>query len=178
MRISYTGRQMEITPDLRTFTEKRLQKLSRLLRDRLDVHVVLTAEKHRRAAEITLKFRDHVLVALEETSEAQESIGRALVKLERQALRFFEKRRSQKRRPRPTSSIRMNVLARSRQDHRALEVLRTERIPIEPLTVEDAVLADDLKERGVVVFRNPETGRVNVLYRRADGNLSLIEPGP
>lgn len=178
MRISYTGRQMEITPDLRDFTEKRLQKLSRLLRDRLDVHVVLTAEKHRRAAEITLKFRDHVLVALEETSEAQESIGRALVKLERQALRFFEKRRSRKRRHRPTSSIRMNVLARSRQNHRALEVLRTERIPIEPLTVEDAVVADDLKERGVVVFRNPETGRVNVLYRRADGNLSLIEPGP
>jgi len=177
MRISYTGRQMEITPTLRAFTEKRLLKLSRLLRDRLDVHVVLTAEKHRRAAEITLKFRDHVLVALEETSEAKESIGRALLKLERQALRFFEKRRSRKRR-RPSSSARMNVLARSRQDHRAREVLRTERVPIEPLSVEDAVVAEELKERGVVVFRNPETGRVNVLYRRADGNLSLIEPGP
>src|SRR5207247_5540833 len=118
MRISYTGRQMAITHTLRGVTEKRLLKLSRLLRDRPDVHVVLTAEKHRRVAEITLKFRDHVLVALEETSEAKESIGRALVKLERQALRFFEKRRSLKRRHRPTSSIRMNVLAGSRQDHR------------------------------------------------------------
>jgi ribosome hibernation promoting factor len=178
MRISYTGRQMEITPALRAFTEKRLQKLSRLLRDRLDVHAVVTAEKHRRIAEITLKFRDHVLVAVGETSAAEESIGRALLKLERQALRFFEKRRSRKRRHRPSSSIRMRVLARGQQNHQPREVLRTDRIPIEPLSVENAVVGDELKERGVVVFRNPETGRVNVLYRRPDGNLGLIEPGP
>lgn len=178
MRISYTGRQIEISPAVRAFTEKRLRKLSRLYRDRLDVHVVATAEKHRRAAEITLKFRDHVLVAVEETSEVKESIGRALLKLERQSVRLFEKRRSRKRRHLPSSSIRMNVLARSRGDHRPREVLRTDRIRIEARTVEEAVVADDLKQRGVVVFRNPETGRVNVLYRRPDGNLSLIEPGP
>ncbi len=177
MQIRYTGRQMEITPDLRAFTEKRLQKLSRLLGDRLDAHVVATAEKHRRITEITLKFRDHVLVAVEETPEVKESVGRAVVKLEKQALRFFEKRRSQKRRHRPSSSIRLNVLARSRHDHQARRVLKSEQVPIEPLSVEEAVGADDLKDRGVVVFRNPETGRVNVLYRRPDGNLSLIEPG-
>jgi len=177
MQIRYTGRQMDITPALRAFTEKRLQKLSRLLGDRLDVHVVARAEKHRCITEITLKFRDHVLVAVEETLEAQESVGRALIKLEKQALRFFEKRRSQNRRQRPSSSIPLHVLARARQNHRARQVLKTERVLVEPLTVEEAVVADDLKDRGVVVFRNPETGRVNVLYRRPDGNLSLIEPG-
>ncbi len=177
MEIRYTGRQLEITPDLRAFTEKRLQKLGRLLGERLDVHVVATAEKHRRITEITAKFRNHTLVAVEETPEVKDSIGRAVVKLEKQALRFFEKRRSQKRRHRPSSSIRLNVLARARTDHHSRQVLKSEQIPIEPLTVEEAVVTDDLKHRGVVVFRNPETGRVNVLYRRPDGNLSLIEPG-
>jgi len=56
------------------------------------------------------------------------------------------------------------------------QVLETERIPIKPLTVDEAVGALDLKRRGVVVFRNLETERVNVLYRREDGNLGLIEP--
>jgi ribosome hibernation promoting factor len=177
MQIRYTGRQLDITPALRAFTEKRLQKISRLLGDRLDVHVVVGAEKHRRTTEITLKFRSHALVAVEETADVEDSVGRALAKLEKQAVRLFEKRRSQKRRHRPSSSIRLNVLARSRVDHRARQVLTTEHIPIQPLTVEEAVVADDLKDRGVVVFRNPETGRVNVLYRRPDGDLSLIEPG-
>jgi ribosome hibernation promoting factor len=177
MPIRYTGRQLDITPALRAFTEKRLQKISRLLGDRLDVHVVARAEKHRRTTEITLKFRDHVLVAVEETPDVEDSVGRALAKLEKQALRLFEKRRSQKRRHRPSSSIRLNVLARSREDHQARQVLTTEKMAIQPLSVEEAVVADDLKDRGVVVFRNPETGRVNVLYRRPDGDLSLIEPG-
>lgn len=177
MQIRYTGRQLDITPSLRAFTEKRLRKITRLLGDRLDVHVVVRAEKHRRAAEITLKFRDHVLVAVAETADVEDSVGAALAKIEKQAVRLFEKRRSQKRRHRPSSSIRLNVLARSRQDHGSRQVLKTEQIPIQPLTVEEAVVAGDLKDRGVVVFRNPHTGRVNVLYRRPDGDLNLIEPG-
>ena len=71
MGIDFTGRQMEVTPDLRQYTEERLRKLSRLLAEiEFDVHVILTAEKHRRMAEITLKFRDQTLVGFEETTDA------------------------------------------------------------------------------------------------------------
>lgn len=52
MQIDFTGRQMEVSPDLRRYTEERLRKLTRLLRDRFDIHVILTAEKHRRTAEV------------------------------------------------------------------------------------------------------------------------------
>ena len=92
MRIDFTGRQMEVSPDLRLYTEERLRKLTRLLHDHFDIHVILTAEKHRRIAEITLKFRDHVLVGIEETGDARSSINGALGKLERQAVRFLARR--------------------------------------------------------------------------------------
>ena len=62
MRIDFTGRQTEVSPELRRYTEERLGKLTRLLRDRFQLHVILTAEKHRRIAEITLKFRYDYLV--------------------------------------------------------------------------------------------------------------------
>jgi len=77
MQIDYTGRQMEITPDLRQYTEERLQKFSRLLQDRWHTHVTLTAQRHRRVAEIRLKVRDHVLVGIAETADARDSINGA-----------------------------------------------------------------------------------------------------
>ena len=178
MRIDFTGRQIEITPDLRQYTEERLRKLTRILRDGYDVHVILTAEKHRRIAEITLKFRDHILVGMQETADARTSLNGALDKLERQAVRWLERRRTRKRRPKPTSVILVNILGVERADHKERRVLETERIPIKPMTIDEAIEALDMAHAGVVVFRNPETERVNVLYQRPDGNLGLIEPEP
>lgn len=176
MRIDFTGRQMEVTSDLRQYTEERLQTFTRLLQDRWHVHVILTAEKHRRIAEITLKVRDQMLVGIEETADARSSIAGALDKLKRQAVRLVDRRRSRKRRPRPAAAVLLNILRSGRTDHEDRQVLETERIPIKPLTIGEAVGALDSMRQGVVVFRNSETERVNVLYRRGDGHLGLIEP--
>ena len=97
MEIEFTGRQMEVTPDLRQYTEERLTKVVRLLRDRCAFHVILTAERHLRIAEVTLKFRDHSLVGIANTPDPRSSINTALDKVERQVVRLLEKRRTGKR---------------------------------------------------------------------------------
>lgn len=178
MQIEYTGRQIEITPDLRQYTEERLSKVARLLRDRCSLHVILTAERHLRIAEITLKFRDHSLVGIDQTPDARSSINGALDKVERQVLRLLERLRTRKRRPKPAAAILLNVLAPERTDHLEREALETERIAIKPLSIEEAIESAELSRRGAVVFRNSETERVNVIYRRPDGKLALIEPEP
>jgi ribosome hibernation promoting factor len=169
---------MEITPALRKYTEGHMRKLTRVLRDRFGAHVILTAEKHRRIAEITLKFRDRTLVGVEETSDVLTSINGAINKLTRQALRSLERKRTRKRRPKPASAILLNVLGPGRADHEGRQVLQTERIAIKPLTIQDAIeeLESARARSDIVVFHNPETERLNVLYRRHDGNLGLIEP--
>ena len=139
MRIEFTGRQMEVGPDLRHYTEERLRKLMRLLRDRFDIHVILTAEKHRRLAEITLKFRNQSWWASRRPATRARSINGALDKLERQAVRLLARRRARKRRPKPTSVVLFNVLKSERVDHEVYRVLETERFPIKPLTVEEAI---------------------------------------
>jgi len=176
MQIDFTGRQLEITPELRQYTQERLRKLTRIVRDGYDVHVILTAERHRRIAEVTLKFRDRALVAVHETNDARASIGGALDKVERQVVRYLERRRTRKRRPRPTTTILLNVLGKERVDHRELRILETERIPIKPMTIEEAMDAVEQSGSGAVVFRNLHSQRVNVVYRRPDGRLGLIEP--
>jgi putative sigma-54 modulation protein len=177
MQIDFTGRQIEITPDLRQYTEERLGKVSRLLRDRGSVHVILTAERHLRIAEITLNFRDASFVGIEQTADPRLSISGAFDKVERQVVKSLERRRTRKRRPKPTSAILLNVLRPERVE-RDDEPLETEHLPIKPLSVEEAVESAELVRRGAVVFRNSETERVNVIYRRPDGKLALIEPEP
>ena len=174
MQVEYTGRQLEITPDLRDYAEKRLRKLTRVLRDRCDIKAILTAEKHRRIAELTLNFRDHTLVGVEETADILTSINGAIDKLERQAVKLMERKRERKRRPPATQVVLVNVLRSGHEDdHRVLE---TERVAIKPLSIEEAIDALDGHRSGIVVFRNTESERVNVIYRRHDGNLALIEP--
>lgn len=178
MQIEYTGRQIDVTPDLRQYTEERLNKVTRLLRDRCTLHVILTAERHLRIAEMTLKFRDHALVGIDETADARSSINGALDKIEKQVVRLLERKRTRKRRPKPATGILLNVLAPVRTDHLEREALETERISIKPLSLEEAIDSKELAMRGAVVFRNSETERVNVIYRRPDGKLGLIEPEP
>ena len=178
MQVEYTGRQIDVTPDLRQYTEERLNKVTRLLRDRCTLHVILTAERHLRIAEMTLKFRDHALVGIDQTADARSSINGALDKIEKQVVRLLERKRARKRRPKPATSILVNILAPERTDHLEREALETEHIAIKPLSVEEAIESKELAMRGAVVFRNSETERVNVIYRRPDGRLGLIEPEP
>ncbi len=178
MRIEYTGRQTEVTQDLREYTEEHLGKLNRVLRDHCSVHVILAAAKHRRIAEITAQWRDRTLVAIEETRDYRSSIKGALDKLERQAVRLPARLRTKKRRAAPTSVVTLNVMMPERVAHEDRKIVATRRIPIEPLTLEEAVDSLEADSSGLAVFRNVMTDRVNIVYRDARGQLILIEPEP
>ncbi|MGH9358537.1 MAG: ribosome hibernation-promoting factor, HPF/YfiA family [Terriglobia bacterium] len=178
MHIEYTGRQMEVTPDLREYTEEHLGKLNRVLRDNCAVHVILEGAKHRRIAEITVQWRDRTLVAIEETTDSRSSIKGALDKLERQAVRLPARLRTKKRRAAPTSAVTLNVMMPERKADEDRKVITTRRIPIKPLTIEEAIESLGADSREPAVFRNVQTDRVNVVYRHADGQLILIEPEP
>ena len=98
MQIEYTGRQTEVTPRLRAVAERRLSKLARQLGLATRAHVILTADKHRRIAEVSLHARSLDLSAQEETANMLASLGRVIDKLERQALKHTGKRQERKRR--------------------------------------------------------------------------------
>ena len=178
MSIDFTGRQVEISPDLRRYTQERLRKIARLLGGQFDLHVILTAEKHRRIAELTLKFHQHTVVGVEETGDIRMSISGAIDKLARQAVRLLERRRTSKRRPKPTAAVLLNVLGTGPVEQEEHRIVHSERLPLKPMSVEEAIDALDRSRAGAVVFRNPDSERVNVIYHRPDGHLGLIEPEP
>jgi putative sigma-54 modulation protein len=178
MAINFTGRQVEISPALQSYTEARFRKIVRLVGERYDLHVILTAEKHRRLAELPLKFRQHQIVGIEETGDIRTAISGAIEKLGRQAVRQLDRGRTRKRRHKPTSGVVLNVLGMGAPELNEHRIVHSEHVPLKPMTVEEAVDALDRSHAGAVVFRNPQSERVNVIYHRPDGHLGLIEPEP
>jgi putative sigma-54 modulation protein len=85
MTVNFTGRHVEVSEPLQVFAKERLAKMEHFLDDVIDVHVTLSVEKHRHAAEITLKTRKADFVACDETEDMYKSLTQAFDKLEAQA---------------------------------------------------------------------------------------------
>jgi putative sigma-54 modulation protein len=198
MNVEYTGRQYEITPALRKQVEHGLGKLEKLFGSTFDSHVILTLEKHRHIAEITIKVRNHPIVGIAEATEMSAAVGEALDKIDRQAIKYKSRWRTKKRQPRKTEwpkpatkkedsqhmAVGMNAatavpvvvhsfpaVARLTEAH---VVKSADSVAMRPMTIEEAVKEAEFRDREVFVFRDPE-GRVKVLHRKKDGKMELIE---
>jgi putative sigma-54 modulation protein len=97
MQISTTARHCEIAPELRALAEGRLEKLERYARDLREAHLIVTAEKHRTTAEITLHLTHREVVSREEATDARMAIDLALTHVEEQLRRVKEKRIDRRR---------------------------------------------------------------------------------
>jgi putative sigma-54 modulation protein len=181
MNLEIVGRHVEITPAMRDFAWDKLRKLEKLLDGPLEVHLVLLAEKHRQQAEIQVKSRTAVLSGAVESGDLFASISEAVDKIERQALKQKEKITGRRRREGTRASEAAAVLS---ADVEVLEedtngptrIIPSERYRLKPLSPEDAVLELEGTGEDILVFRDSESYRVNVVYRRKDGHFGLVDP--
>jgi putative sigma-54 modulation protein len=172
MKIEFTGRQTEVPDEVRRVAERKLQKVGKLLPSLTRAHVILSADKHRQVAEVSVHSRHLDLAAVEVTTNPRLSVAGAVDKLLRQAQRQRAKRRERK----GAASPRIAPAAPEPGGDGAPRVVRTRRVAVKPMTLEEAALEMGGRTDGVLVFRDAATERVGVLFRRKDGNLGLIEP--
>lgn len=181
MKLAITGRQVEVTPALRKYTEGKLKKLEKLLGAPVDAHAVLVIEKHRHRAEIQVRSRSAVLSGDGETEDLYATIGIVAEKLERQALRHKEKNHGRKKRAgrKEPGVAERRPAAESRaesEERRSPRIVRSERHRLKPFSPEDAALELEATGEDILVYRDASTYRVNVVYRRGDGSFGLVDP--
>jgi len=184
MRLELTGRQVEITPALRLLVDRKLTKLDRKLKDAIvSVQVVLTRDKYRYVADVTVHVRgDHMLHGLGEDTAWEASLGQAAEKLEQQAITLKGKWTERKRRATSGKVSSAEALSKAEAavkqpaSNQPPRIVPTPRYPVKPMTVEEAALVVADRKEAFVVFRNAVTDSINVLYRRKDGQPGLIEP--
>jgi putative sigma-54 modulation protein len=177
MRLELTGRHVEITPVIRNLVDRKLAKLTRVLNDSVvSAQVVLTREKYRHVTEMSVHMRgDHVLAGKTAGTTWTASVGRAVEKIEQQAQRVKGKWAERKRRATPAGALPAASPAPP-ADEVLPRIVRASRYHVRPMSVDDAARAVEGGRDGFLVFRNSDTGAINVLYRRKDGDFGLIEP--
>lgn len=177
MNVEITGRHVLITPAIRTYVLKRLRKFVKILGDDISFHVIVDVEKERQTAEILLKSKLLDLTGKGETDDMYNSIVRAIEKLERQALKHKSKLIEGKRQRAKAKSV-ANKLGVGEPTSRALSQrtngIKEEEAQRKPMAVEEAMMELNHSDYPFVVFRNADSGAVNVLYRRKDGTFGLI----
>ena len=198
MNVEYTGRQFEITPAIRKQVHAGLEKIQKILGSNFESHVILSVEKHRYIAEITINVRNHSpIVGLAEAPDMISAINAALARIDRQAVKYKTRWRSKKRLARKKheqQSVREEVSIAvavgsnvetsipvtvhsfpNRVKFTEAHIVRSpDSVARKPLTLEEAVKEAEFRDREVFVFRDLE-GRVKVLHRKKDGKMELIE---
>ena len=165
MAIVVRGKNIEITPALRDYVEKRVSKVTKYFTALGEISVVLTVEKDSHIVEVTVPVNGIVLRGEESTHDMYTSIDLVIEKLERQ-IRKYKTRLSRRFRGSSGVSFKGELVADSSpQESDDIRIVKTKRFPVKPLDVEEAILQMNLVNHDFFVFRNSDTEEVNVVYR-------------
>jgi putative sigma-54 modulation protein len=180
VRTIVKGKNIEVPERTRAYTERKLRRLERILDDRSDALVELSVEQHRSASdshivEVTLVIDGRTLRTHAAAVSHRAGVDEVVDKLERRAVDHLEKPRVRAR-PEQEKQLLRRIADGTATNEREPKIVKTKRFGIEPMFEEDA--ATQMEELGhqFFVFVNAESERVNILYRRNDGDLGLIEP--
>ncbi len=179
MKITYTGRHLELAPAQLKKLEAQFAKVSKLLdsKDEREAHVVLSTERHLNKVEITVNYHNHPLVGVGANADLFTAIHAAIEKLEKQAIKVKARWRDTKRSPRSRgeAAAPAEEAAVEPESEPARQVFRVNHHrQRKPMTLEEALIEME-KDQPYLVYRDAENDRVSVLVRRRDGNFDLVQ---
>ena len=155
MKVTITGKNIEVSEYLRDLALKKIAKLERYFPEDTEVLITMAVEKNRHIVEVTIPYQGGIIRGEESTGDMYASIDNVIAKLEKQIHRH--KTRLEK-------SLRYDDASPEYDDY----------------DDEDEgphiVRVLELLGHSFFVFTNAETDRINVIYARKDGNFGLIEP--
>ena len=180
MRTIVKGKNIDVPDNIRAYAERKLSRLERILDDRSDALVELSVERHRSLAdshivEVTLVIDGRTLRTHAAAANHRAGVDEVVDKLERRAVDHREKPRVRAR-PVEEKAILRRIADGTAEPARERQVVKTKRFAIEPMFEEDAIARMEELGHTFFVFVDAETERVQILYRRRDGDLGLIEP--
>ncbi|MFC0272197.1 ribosome hibernation-promoting factor, HPF/YfiA family [Metabacillus herbersteinensis] len=190
MRYNVRGENIEVTPALREFTEKKIGKLERYFEDSVEANVNVNLKYYNEQdskIEVTIPMTELVLRAEEHNEDMYAAIDLVTNKLERQIRKHKTKvNRKFREQGSPkfmfsngsvaegTAAVQTQPTVEDEED--ALELVRMKRFNLKPMDNEEAILQMNMLGHSFFVFTNSETNNTNVVYRRKDGKYGLIEP--
>ncbi len=180
MKFEYTGRHVEVTPAIRRHVEEHFGKLDQIFDDSTaSAHIIIEVEKNRHVGEVLLHWREHTLTARDVNADMYQALTRAISKIEKQALKLKKKIIDRKQSAQPLSSLAPDNGKVEADDSAPVaegRIIAARRYAVKPMTPEEAVIRLGEDSNQFILFRDADTDRLSVLYKRKDGNFGLIQP--
>ena len=174
MRITITGRNIELTEGLKAAVEEKLSKLEKFFAPDTDVFVTLSVEKERQKVEVTIPIKGHVIRSEQSSNDMYVSIDLVEEVIERQLRKYRTKLASKKMNV--ADNFNEAFIDSDGDEDEEIKIVRTKRFGMKPMYPEDACVQMELTGHDFFVFRNAETDEVNVVYKRKGNTFGLIEP--
>lgn len=170
MKITITGRKVTLRPSFTERTEKKLAKLDKFFDVDAAADVTVTAEHGDHKVEVTIRCNGMVFRAEETAADMNEAVDRLVDVLLRQIRK--NKTRLEKR----LRSGAFDAAGEAAEEENEFHVVRSKSFPVKPLDVEEAILQMNMTGHQFYMFRNMDSGEINVVYRRNNGDYGLLEP--
>lgn len=173
MRITLSGKNIEITEGLRQAVEEKLSKLERYFTPETDIIVTLSVEKERQKIEVTIPVKGNIIRSEQVSNDMYVSIDLVEEVIERQLKKYKNKIIDQKQ---SAANFQKEYIDKEVEEDEDVKIIRTKRFDIKPMYPEDACVQMELLGHNFFVFQNAETEEVNVVYKRKGNTYGLIEP--
>ena len=172
MKITIIGRKVNLRNNFKELAEKKLAKFDRIFDEDAEAVVTVTVERNRQTVEITIRQRGAIFRAEDTALDMNEALDHVVSALGRQMRR--NKTRLERAKKVDAGMEFADVYYDEPEEE--LQVVRTKRFSVKVMTPEEAIMQMNMLDHEFFMFRNGETGEINVVYRRKDGNYGLLEP--
>ena len=173
MKFIITGRNIDVTPGLKSAVEDKIGKLEKYFTPETEVHVTLSVEKDRQKIEVTIPVKGTVIRSEQISSDMYVSIDLVEEIIERQLKRYKNKLIE---RQQGSHYLKPEFIEKEYTEDDEVTIVRTKKFDIKPMYAEDACIQMELTGHNFFVFCNAETDQVNVVYKRKGNTYGLIEP--
>ena len=177
MKLTFTEKRMDSSEELRADSMRKIGKLDRFFKNEADAYVTFSVERGRFLAEITIRSNGLFYRASELTNDMYASVDSGVAAIERQ-IRRNKTRLEKKLREGALDAeqIPAYVSAAEEEEKDEFKIVRSKRFSIKPMSPEEAILQMNLLDHTFFMFKNAETGLVNVVYKRDEGNYAVLVP--
>ena len=173
MTIHVKGRNVDVTPAMKDYVEKKIAKITKQFKAVGDINAVLKIEHGYHIAEITVPASGILLRAQESTKDMYSSIDLVVEKIERQIHKY--KTRLMKKKYANFAEVPAQAPANIEEDGE-FEIIKNKKFALNPMNTEEAILQMNLLNHDFFMFFNIDQNGVNVVYRRKDGKYGLLSP--
>ena len=177
MDIKIRGEKMRITAAMKDYVEEKLGKLDKYLEksDEIHANVIVKVKSHLVTVEITIPLKSFILRSEETQEDFYAAVDKTIDILERQVRKNKTRLMSASKHAKPSYDFNFESIELEEEEKETNKIVKRKSIEVKPMNEEEAILQMELLGHQFYMFKDSETDKAAVVYKRKDGNYGIIE---